>query len=75
MYTLMSSKAKHMDATSGRIMELDPIFHESTSPKQEDQVTIVELDRDWQSCERSLATFLNVYNPFKRTRVSDNRLR
>ena len=71
----MSSKAAHMDATSGRIMELDPIVYESIPPKQEDEVTIVELDRGWQSCQGSSATFLNVYKPFQRLRVSENRLR
>ncbi|KAM0805619.1 hypothetical protein BDR22DRAFT_884599 [Usnea florida] len=55
----MSSKATQMDATSSRIMELHPIIYESTSPKQEDEVTIVELDGGWQSCDESSATFLN----------------
>ena len=75
MYTLMSSKATQMDATSSRIMELDPIIDESTVPKLEDEVTIVELDRGWHSCDESSATFLNVYKPFQRLRVTDNRLR
>lgn len=42
------------------IMELDPIFCPSTAPKQDDEVTTVDLDRSWQSCRRGLTAFLNV---------------
>ena len=65
----MSSKATQMEATSSRIMELDTIVYESTSSKEEDEVTIVELDGSWPRSRRSPATFLKVYKSVQRQSI------